>query len=216
LCRSCCFGVGCLRTSLEWSFYCACCSQRVAVILPSYYKDKVCLWAYSGKKRKSRHVLAVGANEHARSVAKQKLFKTNGRGKNANTGRSMENKTSGNRNQYVIRRSCTTRRSVTYQAASSTRKRRPTMMLLLGLIPGFLPVHEEEWVRGTSDILQEGTAARAGVTASASDGSTTRHGFLPTPKPPPRTFRSAPPNLPPTSRRHHGLEAIPTVSPWSP
>nr|XP_051202021.1 uncharacterized protein LOC127315586 [Lolium perenne] len=42
-----------------------------------------------------------------------------------------------------------------------------------------------------------------------------RHGFLPTPNPPSWTIRGAPPNLPPTNARPHGLEALIAVSPWT-
>jgi hypothetical protein len=41
------------------------------------------------------------------------------------------------------------------------------------------------------------------------------HGFIPTRKPPSRTIRRAPPDLPPTNTRHHGLEVLLDILLWT-
>ena len=66
---------------------------------------------------------------------------------------------------------------------------------------------------GYPDALQERLMAPVGVTASVS-GEPTR--ISPDPQePPPRSIRTAPPSLPPTSMRHHGIGTIHAVSLWS-
>jgi hypothetical protein len=103
-------------------------------------------------------------------------------------------------------------RSAAYQAKPSTRKA-TTTPLLPGLILGFPLIRGRDWGRDSRR-----PSRRHGDTRKASPRRchACPQGFLPPTRPATQTIRRAPPNLPLTSTRHHGLEAILAISLWSP
>ena len=104
-------------------------------------------------------------------------------------------------------------RSAAYQAAPPRRDATPTT-LLPGRVLGFPPARGREWGMDTSDTLQEGMVAPAGVTASEPEEPT--RDFSRTPNPTAQPGRSQPATSLPTSMRHRSLDATHAASLRSP